>query len=479
MVKNHTHTSGGNNSRDTVAGSRRELAFLFLAFFTLLIFLVLPSPANLSTAGQRSLGIFSLALILWVTNALPLSVTGLLVIALIPLLRVMKAEQAYSFFGNSAVFFILGAFIMASATIKSGLSKRTALAILTHFSHSPRILILGILITCGFMALIIPEHAVAALMFPVVGTIALSLDSQPRESQYGTGLFLAMSWGSVIGGVGTLLGGARAPLAVGMLQEAFHQSLSFWGWSRVALPLVGITLIVAYAILIFGFNLDIADVRPARKKLEEELREIGPMTLTEKKVLVILTTTILIWIIFNHWFEMAMVSLFSAVTLFIAKVITWDDVNSYVNWGVILMYGGAIVIAKAVDQTGAARWIAHQLLSRVHLAPLWTIGIFSLFSFLLTEGISNVACVAIILPIGFSICRANAINPLAMVFGVAVPAGLPFILPMGSPANAIAYSSGYYDIRDIIKAGIILHICCWIIFLILVKWYWPLVGVSL
>jgi len=480
MVKN----SNSDNRPDTASLNaaswrRRDIFFIFLAFLILLTFLILPPQAGLSPAGQRALGIFSLALVLWVTNALPLSITGLLVIALIPLLQVMRADQAYSFFGNSAVFFILGAFIMASATIKSGLSKRIALAILTHFSASPRLLVFGILITCGFLALIIPEHAVAALMFPVVGTIALSLDLQLLEGQYGTVLFLAMSWGSVIGGVGTLLGGARAPLAIGLLKEAFGQSISFWGWSKIALPMAALSLIAAYCLLIFGFNFNLVDVKPARRKLEEELQGIGPMSFAEKKVLIILITTILIWIFFNHRLDLAMISLLSAVSLFVARVIGWDDVNDYVNWGVILMYGGAIVVARAVDQTGAARWIAQQLLSGVRFSPLWTIGIFSLFSFLLTEGISNVACVAIILPIGFSLCQTKAINPPAMVFAVAIPAGLPFILPMGSPANAIAYSSGYYEIGEIFKAGLILHICCWIIFLILVKWYWPLVGVSL
>jgi len=452
---------------------------LLFALFVLLMFLVLPSPANLSTSGWRSLGIFALALILWVTNALPLSVTGVLVIALIPLLRVMKADQAYSFFGSSAVFFILGAFIMAAAMIKSGLSKRMALVILGHFSESPRVLILGILVTCSVLALIMPEHAVAALMFPVVGTIALSLDLEPFEGQYGAGLFLAMSWGAVIGGVGTLLGGARAPLAIGLLKESFGYSISFWGWSRVALPLAGLMIVVAYMVLVFGFELDGVDVRPARKRLAEELQEIGPMTLAEKKVIFILVITIATWVFLNQWFELAMVSLLSAVALFIVGAITWDDVNNYVNWGVILMYGGAIVMARAVDQAGAAQWIAHTLLSKGQFSPFWTIAIFALFSFLLTEGISNVACVAIILPIGFSLVRAGAINPLAMVFGVAIPAGFPFILPMGSPANAIAYSSGYYEIREILKPGIILHICGWIIFLILVKLYWPLIGISL
>ncbi len=468
-----------NKSSHNTLSKKRDLLFILLAFLVLIFILVLPLPAGLSPQAKRALGIFALALILWVTNALPLSVTGLLVIALIPLLKVMKAERTYSFFGNTAVFFILGAFIIATAVMKSGLSKRMALVILGHFSKSPQLLILGILITCSFLSLIMPAHAVAALMFPVVSTITLSLDLDPFAGQYGAGLFLAMAWGSVIGGVGTLLGGARTPLAIGLYQEAFNRSISFWGWSKVALPVVCIMLIIAYAVLIFCFKIDVVDVTPAKKKLGDELREIGPMTHQEKKVFSILGVTIFIWIFFNQILGLALVSLLSAVALFIARTITWDDVDSYVNWGVILMYGGAIVLAKAIDQTGAAYWMASQLLSNGFFSPFWIIALFALISLILTEGISNVACVAIILPIGFSIAQAKGINPLAMVFGIAIPAGLAFILPMGTPSNAIAYSSGYYEIKEIFRAGLILHVCVWIIFLILVKLYWPLVGITL
>ena len=363
---------------------KNNLLFILLAFVILLFIIALPQPAGLSIHGQRALGIFALALILWITNALPLSVTGLLVIALIPLLGVIQAEQAYSFFGNSAVFFILGAFIIATAMMKSGLSKRMALFILSRFSRTPRTLILGILITCSFLALIMPEHAVAALMFPVVSSIALSLDLEPFDGQYGACLFLAMSWGSVIGGVGTLLGGARTPLALGLLQEAFQQSISFWGWSKVALPQVAFMLIIVYGVLIFYFRIDVKDVTLAKKRLELELDELGPITFQEKKVFLIVSVTIFIWIFFNKFLGLALVSLLSAVALFIARTITWDDVDNYVNWGVILMYGGAIVLAKAVDQTGAAYWIAQRVLGQFPLSSFWVVAFFALFSLMLT-----------------------------------------------------------------------------------------------
>lgn len=461
------------------SAKRKDLLFILLAFSLLGFLISLPRPAGLTLEGHRAIGIFALALTLWITNALPLSITGLLVIALIPLLQVMEAETAFSFFGNSAVFFILGAFILAAAVMKSGLSKRVALLMLSHFSQNPRTLVLGILITCCLLSLAMPEHAVAALMFPVVITIALSLDLDPFADQYGAVLFLAMTWGSVIGGVGTLLGGARAPLAIGLLQETFGQSLSFWSWSKVALPLVIPMIMAAYAVLILCFKIKVKDVAPAKRKLQEEIGQIGPISMEEKKVLSILGLTLFAWIFLNQVLGLALVSLLSAVILFIARIISWDEVDSYINWGVILMYGGAIVLAKAVDQTGAAQWIAFRLLGGRALSPFWLVALFSLISLFLTEGICNVACVAIILPIGFSMARLHQINPLAMLFSVGISSGFAFILPMGTPSNAIAYSSGYYEIPEILKAGVLLHLCGWCIFLLLIKWYWPLIGISL
>lgn len=453
----------------------------FIIFFSLLVLAVIftaPPPDGLSIEAKNAIGIFVMAIILWVTNALPLSVTGLFVIALLPLLNVMSSKEAFSLFGNKAVFFILGAFILTAAMLKTGLSKRIALLILSKFDSTPRKLVGGIMVTCAFLSFIMPEHAVAALMFPVVAVIASSLDLEPLDSKYGSFLFLSLAWGAIIGGVGTLLGGARNPLAIGLLKESTGLEISFFEWCVAVVPIVFVMLAVGFIVLNIFFKIDIADVKPAKSALKKELESIGKMTAYEMKAGAIMLLTIISWMFLGNAVGLAVIAILSGVSLFMFNVLDWDDVESNVNWGIILMYGGAIAIGSALAVTGAAEWIANVVLDNIILTPLVVVLVISLVSIFLTEGISNSACVAILIPIGFSLGDVVEIHPIAMVYIIAVPSGLAFILPMGTPPNAIAYSAGYYEIREILLPGLILNLTSWIVFIIMVFTYWPLIGIS-
>ncbi len=454
-----------------------EHRIILFSLMVLLIVYLLPPPEGLSPQAWNALGIFLLAIILWTTSALPLSVTGLFVIVLLPLLDVMSSRDAFALFGNKAVFFILGAFILAAAMLKTGLSKRIALLMLGRFDRTPRRLLCSVMFTSAMLSFIMPEHAVAAIMFPVIGTIADSLDLEPLSSKYGTLLFLSMAWGAIIGGVGTLLGGARNPLAIGLLEESTGLTITFFEWCIAAIPIVFVMLIAGFLILNIFFPIDVKDVKAAKKVLGRELEEIGSMSILEKKTAMVLTFTILLWIFAGNQLGLAVIAILSAVSLFFFNILSWDDVESNVNWGIILMYGGAIALGSALANTGAAQWIAQQVLGSGYLTPLIVLLVVSLVAIFLTEAISNSAAVAILLPIGFSICSVLDINTISMVYMIAIPAGLAFILPMGTPANAIAYSSGYYEIKEVLLPGLILNIISWIVFVAMALIYWPLVGI--
>jgi sodium-dependent dicarboxylate transporter 2/3/5 len=460
--------------------NRKHDVFPIAATLIILILVsVLPCPEGLSREGFKALGIFLSAIVLWVTAAIPLSVTGLLIFVLLPLLGVMESDRAFALFGNRAVFFILGAFILAGAMLKTGLSRRLSLVFIRRFDASPRRLLVGILVTCALLAFIMPAHAVAAIMFPVVTVIASSLNLEPGESQYGILLYLSMAWGAIIGGVATLLGGARNPLAIGLLTEYYGTSISFLDWIVAAVPITVVMLLLAAVVLFVFFRIDVEDVAPARRVLAEELREAGPMSPEEKRVAVLMVATILAWILFSEELGLAGIALLSAVALFLLRTIEWTDVESYVNWGVILMYGGAISIGSALVETHAAHWVSELVLSNVSLSPLLFLALASLVAKFLTEGISNAACVSILLPILFEVGELYHINPVATVLIVAIPSGLAFALPMGTPPNAIAYSSGYYEVRDILVPALVLNIVSWILFIALAAIYWPLVGFRL
>ncbi len=221
------------------------------------------------------------------------------------------------------------------------------------------------------------------------------------------------------------------------------------------------------------------DVSRAAQVIKKDLEERGAMTVPEKKVGFVLLLTFISWMFLSNTLGLANIALMASVLLFVIGAIDWKDVEDYVNWGVILMYGGAIALGSALISTGAVHWIANTLIPVETLTPLRFLMVLSIVSLFLTEGISNVATVAIMLPIGFSIGATLGINPIAIVFIVALPSGLAFTLPIATPPNAIAYSSGYYEISDVIKPGLILNILAWLVFILMALNYWPWIGLDL
>ncbi len=450
---------------------------IFALAMLLAVFIMLQEPPQgMTMAGRNALAIFVLCLALWVTNLIPLAATSLLAIVLIPLFGVMEPARAFSFFGNQAVFFLLGVFMLTATMIRTGLSKRVALLFLERFDRSPRFLIFGILVTCAFFALWMPEHAVAAMMFPIVLEVSSQLKLQPHQSRYGKALFLSLAWGAIIGGVGTFLGGARAPLAVGLLQESYGQTITFLQWARAAIPVVVLMVPLATAHLMLLFPPDIKEVKKARHFLRQELDRIGPMTAREKRMGVLILATIMAWILIGHRIGLAEISILAAILLFILKIVHWNEIEDYINWSVIVMYGGAIAIGKALMETRALESLILGYLPFDQIPAFAILVILAVISILLTEGISNAAAVAVLIPLGFALGNKYGLSPLLIVFTVTIPAGLPFCLPMGSPPNAISYSAGYYSIREMVRAGILMNVAAILVLMLIMRFYWPLIG---
>jgi sodium-dependent dicarboxylate transporter 2/3/5 len=202
------------------------------------------------------------------------------------------------------------------------------------------------------------------------------------------------------------------------------------------------------------------------------------MSVAEKKVLAVMLGTIAAWILLGHKVGLAPISILGASTLFVIQAMTWNDVERYVNWGVILMYGGAIALAAALEITGAARWVVTYVLRSVQLGPFVLISFVALISIILTEAMSNAAVVALVLPIAFELGNTvPGVSPLVMVYSVALPAGLAFSLPIGTPPNAIAYSARYHRIRDSVKVGVLLNLAALAIFLLVARFYWTKIGI--
>ncbi|MBC7962740.1 MAG: anion permease, partial [Steroidobacteraceae bacterium] len=192
----------------------------------------------------------------------------------------------------------------------------------------------------------------------------------------------------------------------------------------------------------------------------------------------IVTLTIGGWMFFGKQLGLATVAILATAALFVFRVVTWQMIEEYVNWGIILMYGGSIALASGLEKSGAALWLVNQGLASFTPSPFVIIAIISLVSILLTECISHAAVVAILMPIGLGLAQGLGMDPKVMTLSIALPAGLAYCLPMGTPATAIVYGSGFLKSRDIIVPGAVIMVISWLLFLASVRFVWPLIGLK-
>jgi len=438
-----------------------------------------PCPTGLSVEGQRALGCFIFCATLWVTNVIPLHITSIFALTLLPLLKVFSANETFTLFGNKAIFFILGAFILSSVLVESGLSTRITCYVLGRFAKTAKGLRTMILFFCAFSSLWMSEHAVAAICFPIVLKIVTSLKLYPGKSRFGTSFFFALAWGCIAGGIATYLGGARNLLAAGMLFAETGIQVSFISWAAAALPLAAFVLLCAYLILEWRYPPEEVDIHAAHDALHEERKKIGPLSRREISISIIILLTIGIWVFLGRFIDLSVTALLSVGFMFIFRLTNWRKVEKGVNWGIVLMYGGAIVMGSALHKTGASLWLINSLFGNMPLSPLMIVFVLGTFSLFATEVMSNAAVVTVMLPVGLTLGRRFGVPLEVITLAIALPSGLTFTMPIGTPANAIAYSSGYPKMRDFLSNGPLLSACSLIMLLLIARFIWPLLGLRL
>lgn len=432
-------------------------------------------PAGLTVAGWHALVVFALCLVLWVTQLLPLPVTSILGLALLPILGVLPAGELYALFGNQAVFFILGAFILAAGIMKSGLSEHLALAVFNRVGDSPRKLLLSILLLPAVMACFMPEHAVAAVLLPIVWSIVRGLGLK-RGDRYAAAMFLALAWGAVIGGVTTLLGGARGPLAMAIVDEMAGSAFSFAGWTLAALPVVLGMLTIA-VVLLLRVPVQSVDMEGARRRIAERQLELGRLGFSGRMMALLMLLTVAAWVFLGEAVGLAAIALFAVAAMFALRIAGWREIQPHVDWGVVLMYGGAIAVAKALEKSGAAVWMANSLWPDGVSGWLLLV-VLGAITLLLTEAISNSAAVAIVLPIAISMAGVSGVDPVMVALAVGIVSGFAFMLPMGTPANAMVFGTGYVALPKMLRMGALLMLSALLLFALTVRFWWPLIGYS-
>lgn len=438
--------------------------------------LAIPHPADLSQAGWRAICLFALCVTMWVSSIIPLAITSLMAIALIPLLGITDVNTAYSYFGSKAVFFILGAFTLGAAVVGCGLSTRVTMLALERFAHTPRRLVMTIFLFTAAGSTLMSEHAVAAMAFPIVWEVAQALNLRTGRSNMGKALFFALAWGCVAGGALTILGGGRGPLAIGILEKTTHgqSTVTFMEYILLDAPMVLALLAAAWWTLSRRYPPEIDSVEHAIGAVRDKIHAMGKMSLREKLVAINMVITVGLWATIGEEIGIANIAILSTAALFVLNLVTWRDIEENVNWGVLLMYGGAITLGSTMAETGAAQWLTGKMLGGWHGQPELLMLALACLTAVLTEFMSNSAVIAILMPAALSLAEPAGIDPRLMTMAVVLPSNLAFALPMATPATAMAYSSGHFSPREGIANGIRMDVVgiAGMAFLIFV--YWPL-----
>lgn len=482
--------------------TRVQLIGLFLGpIFFILTLLFLQSES------LDSKGIFVVAAALWiatwwVTEAIPIPATSLLPLVLFPMGGIMGNQDTASFYGDDIVFLFLGGFLLAVAMEKWNLHTRIALSIIKAIGTTTATILLGFMISTALLSMFVSNTAAVMIMIPIGLAIikeahALSTPQVQNDvNLFEKALVLGIGYAGTIGGLGTLIGTPPLIILAGQMKQIFDVELNFAQWMLIGVPVVIVMLGLAWAYMnFFQFKHGMKQLPGGRKIIVDELEKLGKITREEKWVLAVFILAASLWILRGFFFDRfaftellgdGSIAMFAAVLLFIipskkqnGRVLDWG-VAKDLPWGVLLLFGGGLALAGSIVETGVDLWIG-EMLSGVGGVPLiLMITIVAVLILFLTEFTSNTATATMILPVLAGLAIALDVHPLALMIPAAMAANCAFMLPVGTPPNAIVFGTGKVSIGEMMKAGFGLNVIAALIIIVVVYLWVPVVyGIDL
>jgi sodium-dependent dicarboxylate transporter 2/3/5 len=461
-----------------VSENGRRWASLLIAAVVFLLIYLAPNPSGLSPEGQSVIAVFAATIILWVTRPISFPMTFFFIAAALVATGVFTPESAFQGAGSSTIFFLVGAIILALSLSKHNLDKRIALTFLKRFGSSPRAFLLGIVMISAFLSMAMPAHAVVALLIPITLSILRASEAATERTNFSKCALLSLAYGSSVGSMGTILGGARNPLAISILHQQFpEQTVSFVGWFVAAAPVVLVMVFLVFLVMMVFYPPEDIDMEYLRDYLGREVRKMGALSFDEIKVLFFLVLAFVLWATFGTLVGMATVAVFVAGLLGVTNTLSWEDVESNMPWGIIFLYAGAITLAFALSQeTNAASFIATNVIGSFAFQPYLAILVVVTLTVFLSEVMSNSAATGTILPITLTILSAAALSPQLAMFVVALPSAFAFMFIIGTPGSAMVYDTGLLRTRDFLKPGLSLNLIGIGIFMTVGLGWWKLIG---
>lgn len=449
-----------------------KVKFLIIAAALIILSSVLPLPEGLSRAGMQSFGVILGAIVLWVSEALNMAVTGIFMAALLVFLKVMSPNDMFKGFGGSVFFFMVGTMSITTAMASTTIPTRIAGAIMTWAKKSPRKLVVGFAVGTALLSSIMSNIPTCAL-FASLGIAVLQANGNPKPgtSNLGKCLMIAIPAGSVIGGYMTPAGGPTNIIAMNYLAQIGHP-ITFLKWMIQGYPIgLVITIIVALWLTFVHKPEEISDA--ALAKANEMVHGNGPLTTREKKALAVIGLMFVAWVA-SSWIPVLNTTCVALMgtCLFMfpgIDVMTWEEYSTKGGWDASFMVGSVGALADAALGTGAANWLIKTTLGG---AAEWnSFAVFCLISFLvciihiLVPSGPAVAGLAVV-PIVDLAVLAN-VNPIAAAILVSFWSAVTFVLPTDA-VPMFTYKFGYYGFKDMIKAGVPISIIVAVLVAILI-----------
>lgn len=412
----------------------------------------------------------------WITEAIPIAATSLLPIVLLPVLGIAPIGDSTAPYANPLIFLFMGGFIIAIAMQRWDLHKRIALRIIHFVGVKPSSIIIGFIIASAFLSMWVSNTATALMMLPIALSV-LHLTEQKRSgdspvTNFEIVLVLSIAYACNIGGIATLIGTPPNALFAGFMLENYSVEISFVRWMSIGFPLVLVLLPLMYVILSkLVFPIKLKELPGGKEIINAKLKEIGSISIPEKRVAVVFTVTAALWIfrplISNiiPGLSDAGIAIAAGIMLFIIpsgqkegkKLLAWQNMRD-LPWGILILFGGGLSLAMAISSSGLAGWIGESVQSLETFPIIMLVFSVILIVVFLTEITSNTATTAAFLPILASTAIGMGQNPLMFILPAAISASCAFMLPVATPPNAIIYGSGKVSIPQMAKAGFWLNI---------------------
>ena len=424
----------------------------------------------------------------WFTEAVPIAVTSLLPIVLFPLFGVMGSSDTLKEYANGTIFLFLGGFLIASGIARWHLDRRIALLTIRIVGTKPQQIILGLLLSTSFISAWVSNTATAAMMVPialavlkVVRSTREDLRIDRAEHNFGVCVLLAVAYGASLGGVLTLIGTPPNGIFARFVEQTYNVSVSFIDWMLIAFPIV-VVMIAATQLLMTKvlFRELVSELPGGKDWVMHEYSKLGPMSRGEKIVLTVFVTAALLWCFgpvirgiqigdmtpFKPLSD-TVIAMGAGIILFIIPVdykrgvhaLDWSSASDTVAWDVLLLFGGGLSMAAAIQKTGLADIIGAQATFLSSLPEVAAISGLTTLTVFASEFTSNTALAATMMPLVAAVADSIGMHPEALLVATTFGASLAFMMPVGTPPNAIIFGTGRIRIAEMIRAGFCLNVC--------------------